>query len=97
MGPLAHSEKCVCWLLLRPMCHRLDNSLSSCPFTVISTTPPPVIHQSRGSQKEYEIKKEKKKFVYIHVLISLREEKRIYYTKHTVGRVRGRQDNNWHN
>lgn len=47
MGTLAPGEECVFWLLQYPMCHRLDNSLSSPPFTVISTC---------SREKEYEIK-----------------------------------------
>lgn len=71
MAVLAQREKCTFWQLLHPMCHWLDNSLSSPPFTVISTSPAPVIHQSCGGVKEYEIKKrEGRGGVYIHVLIS---------------------------
>lgn len=38
------------------MCHRLDNTLSSSLFTIISTHPAPVIYRGRDSEKEREIK-----------------------------------------
>lgn len=55
MDMLAQREKCVSDCCI-PMCHRLDNSLSFPPFTVISTHPAPVIYHSSGRKNEYEIK-----------------------------------------
>lgn len=65
MGTLAPRDKCAFWLLLRPMCHRRDNSLSSLPFTVIC---------AHGRQEECEIKQSENVFVTLDALDSLREE-----------------------
>lgn len=67
---LAPRDKCAFWLLLRPMCHRRDNSLSSPPFTVIC---------AHGRQEECEIKQSENVFVTLDVLDSLGEKS--YYTK----------------